>query len=232
MNCNFNKIITIFLLITFVYVLFYSNEQFQSDNALYNIKDLSEKGNLGPIGPPGPQGPTGKNGSFVNFPKGIIVSWYGKTNIPSGWTICNGTKNTPDLRGRFILGESASKKINTTGGFEKVKLAINQMPKHNHSMSNNGTHSHSGNTNPKGRHRHSTKQYHDNFKHSGAPGEGSTKNGGKGSFNQYSNYEDNHSHAFVTSKGGEHSHIINYSGKTDYHENMPPYYVLIYIMKI
>ena len=37
--------------------------------------------------------------------KGIIVMWSGAdTDVPAGWVLCDGTNNTPDLRGRFILG--------------------------------------------------------------------------------------------------------------------------------
>lgn len=39
------------------------------------------------------------------FVKGMIIAWYGEANrVPSGWVICNGENNTPDLRDRFIMG--------------------------------------------------------------------------------------------------------------------------------
>jgi hypothetical protein len=47
------------------------------------------------------------------IPYGVIVAYYSSTNIPNGWALCNGSNNTPDLRGRFILG---SNPINPTGG--------------------------------------------------------------------------------------------------------------------
>jgi hypothetical protein len=38
-------------------------------------------------------------------PTGIISLWYGSiANIPSGWALCNGSNNTPDLRNRFVIG--------------------------------------------------------------------------------------------------------------------------------
>jgi microcystin-dependent protein len=43
-----------------------------------------------------------------NF-KGVILAWSGAINsIPLGWALCDGSNNTPDLRGRFILGHNNS----------------------------------------------------------------------------------------------------------------------------
>ena len=39
------------------------------------------------------------------FKKGMIMAWYGEANkVPEGWVICNGERNTPDLRDKFIMG--------------------------------------------------------------------------------------------------------------------------------
>jgi hypothetical protein len=80
--------------------------------------------------------------SSIGFPKGIIVMWSGSIeNIPEGWALCNGENNTPDLRGRFVLGVNPNIKKNTNftvsemnniSGEEKVKLEIKHLPKHNH----------------------------------------------------------------------------------------------------
>jgi microcystin-dependent protein len=90
--------------------------------------------------------------------KGAIIAWSLPT-IPKGWAICDGQKykldsnynavldsngmQTPDLRGRFILGSGVGAKdmnnnelterlINNTGGEENHKLTINEMPSHTH----------------------------------------------------------------------------------------------------
>jgi microcystin-dependent protein len=41
--------------------------------------------------------------------KGIICAWSGSINtIPRGWALCDGSGDTPDLRGRFILGHNTN----------------------------------------------------------------------------------------------------------------------------
>ena len=41
------------------------------------------------------------------FQTGMIMLWYGSANnIPSGWVLCNGGNNTPDLRSKFVIGAS------------------------------------------------------------------------------------------------------------------------------
>jgi len=39
------------------------------------------------------------------LPSGMIIMFY-KTVIPQGWVLCDGNNNTPDLRDRFVLGGS------------------------------------------------------------------------------------------------------------------------------
>ena len=50
----------------------------------------------------------GSNLSGVSgIPSGFIGMWYGATNaIPSGWALCDGQNNTPDLRDKFVVGAS------------------------------------------------------------------------------------------------------------------------------
>jgi microcystin-dependent protein len=45
------------------------------------------------------------NLSSIQFPKGMVMIWTGDlTQIPQGWALCDGKNGTPDLRGRFVLG--------------------------------------------------------------------------------------------------------------------------------
>lgn len=53
----------------------------------------------------------------AQLPRGIITMWSGATNaVPSGWHLCDGTANTPDLRDRFIVGAGNSYAPGNTGG--------------------------------------------------------------------------------------------------------------------
>lgn len=74
-----------------------------------------------------------------HIPTGIIVMWSGSANaIPAGWALCNGQNNTPDLRGRFIVGFDSNdfdyNAVGKTGGQRTVTLSVDQMPAHNHSV--------------------------------------------------------------------------------------------------
>lgn len=100
------------------------------------------------------------------FPSGGIVLWSGiVSNIPSGWVLCDGQNNTPDLRGKFIIGAGGSYNPSVTGGSETVTLTTQQIPSHSHSTddagghghttgSGGGSHSHSGSTAGAGGHNH------------------------------------------------------------------------------
>ena len=44
----------------------------------------------------------------VSLAQYTIVMWYGAlASIPAGWTLCDGTLGTPDLRGYFVKGADA-----------------------------------------------------------------------------------------------------------------------------
>ena len=41
--------------------------------------------------------------------KNIIVIWSGAiVDIPTGWALCDGNNETPDLRDRFVIGAGGS----------------------------------------------------------------------------------------------------------------------------
>lgn len=51
------------------------------------------------------------------LPTGIIVLWFGSIgSIPEGWTLCDGTAGTPDLRNNFVVGAGDTFAVDDTGG--------------------------------------------------------------------------------------------------------------------
>jgi len=53
----------------------------------------------------------------TSIPAGVICMWHGLiANIPAGWTLCDGTAGTPDLRGKFVKGAADGIEAGATGG--------------------------------------------------------------------------------------------------------------------
>ena len=154
------------------------------------------------------------------FPTGGIVMWSGSTsNIPSGWALCDGSSGTPDLRNRFIYGGSLTP--GQTGGYETVKLNVSNLPAHNHKY----VHSHYSGfaENPDSK----------------VPDFGAYKSG-KATYGRLGDIdtgelEGNEDRIFVSNpvdyKGSDNHFTDNTGGGTS-HENMPPYHMLLYIMKL
>jgi len=197
----------------------------------------------------------------TSIPIGGIIMWSGTTgtSLPSNWKLCDGsTYNsivTPDLRGRFVLsstsptsanggiplaGGLSTRNVNATGGAETVTLTEAQMPQHKHDVSAR-TGGVSGTT-MDGGHTHSVSA------------------SGNVSINKYDSqtlfytgqaisiltqyaYNGTIPAGSVTvtgtaadSEGTKHNHTITVSetnkGSGNPHENMPPFYVLAFIMRI
>jgi len=78
-----------------------------------------------------------------SFVSGMIIMWNSTVaSIPTGFVLCDGQNNTPDLRGRFVIGHHPSNvdyDVNATGGAEDVTLTIAQMPSHKHDTSVDNT---------------------------------------------------------------------------------------------
>ena len=147
------------------------------------------------------------------IPSGIIAIWSGtSTNIPTGWVLCDGNNNTPDLRNRFIVGAGGSYLVGNTGGESSHQLTIGEMPSHNHgaNLSLSGLQVgikwalEPGGSDPSGL------PYY-----LGKSNDGGTRDG-----------------VGYHSVSGNGSISINSTGSNQAHNNMPPYYALCYIMKV
>jgi microcystin-dependent protein len=69
----------------------------------------------------------------ADIPVGAICAWAnkdGKTQIPTGWVICDTTNNSPDLRGYFVYTDNT--KIGGSGGTNSIELTSNHLPSHSH----------------------------------------------------------------------------------------------------
>jgi microcystin-dependent protein len=120
-------------------------------------------------------------------PSGAILMWRGSI-IPSGWKICNGSNNTPDLRRRFIVGAGNGYALDDVGGQDSVTLQVSQIPQH----------------------KHTSTMIRQN---AGFLGRGTT------------------SQAWDTVSAGISQNTSSVGGGLP-HENRPPYYALLFIMKI
>jgi microcystin-dependent protein/uncharacterized protein (UPF0333 family) len=172
------------------------------------------------------------------FPRYMILAWATDDSFPLGWKLCDGKKYyktiegtfteitlstlvpsgadiiaTPDLRGRFILGSGvgakdmngnslSERKLNDNGGAENHILTEKQMPIHSHGI-----------------------QWLNVMCNGDNCGTHGTSNIG----------------TIIESDKGTGTrnldplnmpHSTNNNGENEPHNNMPPYYVLTYIMKL
>lgn len=149
------------------------------------------------------------------FPKGTILMFGGSaSDIPEGWSICDGSNGTPNLIDKFIKSSTTA---GDTGGDNEVTLTIDNLPPHTHTVE-----SRTVNTSTDGDHSHTYT----------SPVMGMSDNA-----NDRNVVESTGSG--TTSSAGSHSHTIDLSsvvlstvGLGEPIKIEPPYYTLLYIMKI
>jgi microcystin-dependent protein len=188
-------------------------------------------------------------------PAGVIVAFHGST-IPAGWAVCDGNNGTPNLQDKFIVGASTTKAAGSSGGQESVTLTAAQsgVPAHTHTTASvDAAHSHDM-TDTNLAHSHGM-DYSGSHAHGGkwlpwvadqnvtaGLGAYATK-GGNGHdvigmdgshIHTVHSALGNHKHS-ILSGNATHSHNVNPNTAADAgqaHSNMPPYYALVYIMKL
>jgi microcystin-dependent protein len=158
------------------------------------------------------------NINSISFPTGMIMIWYPpdtslkslslltiasvSMGVPTGWAICDGTKGTPDLRGRFVLmaqdtvpeGSPAGSSVHpimSKGGEQTHVLTEAEMPNHIHNT----------------RHLNTADGYGGGNQALLTIGPPNLMDNGFGS-------------------------LMAPAGGNSPHNNMPPYYTLVYIMKL
>ena len=180
----------------------------------------------------------GLDARFVNeggagtIPVGGIVMWSGSVgSIPAGWALCDGStvsgQTTPDLRGRFVLAAGSGsgltpRSVGQTGGEESHTLTVGEMPSHDHAVSDWG-HSHS--VSDPG-HSHN---YWDPMNGSYA-GLAHDENGTAVEYPAGS--ATSSSQTGISLNTAYTGIAINSRGGGGAHNNMPPYYVLAFIMRV
>jgi len=182
--------------------------------------------------------------NFSAIPIGCIVLWAGSVaTIPSGWRLCDGTNNTPDLRDRFVIGARSDSggsattfvtAADTKSGGSKDLVAVS----HGHTATSSATSS--------GSLTSDTDAWSGTITSGDASlyGSGSFTNAGSGSTFNDNFYSDtnNENRSVSISRNYTHTHTptittvvtttVNNAGETGTNKNLPPYYALAYIMKV
>ena len=156
---------------------------------------------------------SGGSGSNMTWtypvPSGGIIIWSGAANaIPSGWVLCDGTNNTPDLRQRFVMGSGDNPDVARTGQNVGAQGGYTDtiVVQHNHTITDNG-------------HTHNLLYNHGAF--GGSSGATTPRSGN-------TPVTPGITGRISTNSTGI---SINNEGSAGTDRNIPPFYALCYIMK-
>lgn len=175
----------------------------------------------------------------AGVPVGTVIAFSGNiANVPANWSLCDGTNGTPDLRNRFIVGAGSDFAADSTGGASSHThgitiesggahthtgtvgghaLTVAQIPQHKHAngVTDSGTDLFSRGSTAAAV---TTPDSIDNNSNNGTL-EGWTSDVGGG---------EEHTHPLDLDESGAHNH----TGTSDSASSLPPYYALVYIMKV
>ena len=170
-------------------------------------------------------------GGFELLPAGSIIIWAHRSPIPDGWVPCDGSTastaaGAPNLRNKFLLGENhqyqeaghtGDKSVQATGGEERTM----EVPNHRHYIAVNQ------HNRLKGVNNENNVTMITNY---GYGMDGSTNRSNPNFEYTLHGVRDREADRGLTSKQ------VNDNGEEIQHDNgvnnMPPYYVVIYIMKV
>jgi microcystin-dependent protein len=163
--------------------------------------------------------------------------WYGaKDKIPSGWVACDGSNDTPDLRGQFVRMYSDDLTFPGGSNFTTLDVSMNSYGKEiagksiidnktiifNHKIKEQGgTDLRISTVDEMPRHTHNINWIDDRGK-AGRWAEGPSWATGSGNDVMSKNASTNFGNAGIK--------LLN-AGESGYQNNQPPYYVMTYIMK-
>ena len=173
-------------------------------------------------------------------PIGMIIMWSG-TTIPTNWQVCDGTNGTPDLRGRFIWGKSPSNTLNSIGGSADSIVVAHAHGATTTSVASlsasveNQNHSHTFTTNPNSvDHTHTVPTVIGGGTIQGGSGLalGSTSSSGASISHTHNGTTDteNAAHDHTISGTITSTTTVVTAGISPTNANLPPWYVLAYIM--
>jgi hypothetical protein len=147
------------------------------------------------------------SGTFANaVPTGGIIMWSGG-NVPTGWALCDGDNNTPDLRNRFIVGAGSNYTSADTGGTKDAVVVS-----HTHGITESA-------------HKHLTGVGGESGLNNAYGDNGSQGSGWRIANSNASSGLDTYTSAVTTGV------TINTAGESGTGKNLPPYYALAFIMK-
>lgn len=141
----------------------------------------------------------------VSQPQTIIGLWLGAlASIPSGWSLCDGTAGTPDMRDKFLKFCNTSGELGNTGG------------------SNTHTHTDQAHTHTGSSHTHTSNMTSDDLRHN------FNRSGGVGGSSSI--VTEGEIHAGITSISSTAPTWGSSTTAADSQDNQPPYLTVAFVM--
>lgn len=182
--------------------------------------------------------------NFSAIPIGCIVMWGGSVgSIPTGWRLCDGTNNTPDLRDRFVIGARSDSGgaattfvtgTDTKSGGNKDSVVVN----HGHTATSYATSTGSLTSDSDAWSASIRSERAELYANGGSASQGYDNTTLRGTANDYNssltvvNLSHSHSHTHTPTISTSVTTTVTNTGDNGTNRNLPPYYALAYIMKV